>query len=154
MVSDTITLLSHDGSHSIDIEFALTHKMCAQTVIDPASISGKITMLYFYKSGGTDGPYSEPYSSTWQMGDIGKVLTGSEPFKVISSGLPYPNSSTKESLLAWHSFGFVAGNYSTISQYNDRDYIWFDYANATPPSSPTVVNTETVDKYGCYTGQY
>jgi hypothetical protein len=156
VVSDTITLPSHDGTHTIEIEFQRTHKMCAQTVIDPASISGKITMLYFYEAGGTGGPYSEPYSSTWQMSDGAKVITGNgaEPLKVVDSGLPYANSSTRENLLAWHDFGFVAGNYSSMSQYNDRDFTWFDYYYATDTSATTVVNPETVDKYGCYTGQY
>lgn len=154
VVSDTMVFPSHDGTHSIEVEFQRTHKMCTQTVLDPVSISGKITMLYFYEAGGTGGPYSEPYSSTWQMSDGAKVITGAEPLKVVGSGLPYANPSTKENLMAWHDFGVVAGNYSSMSQDHDRDFFWFDYINATPPSSPTVVNPETVDRYGCYTGQY
>ena len=90
------------------------------------------------------------------MSDGAKVITGNgaEPLKVVNSGLPYANPGTTENLMAWHDFGFVAGNYSSMSQYNDRDFTWFDYYYATDTSATTVVNPETVDKYGCYTGQY
>jgi hypothetical protein len=156
VVSNTITLPSHDGTYSIEIEFEHTFKMCAQTVIDHASISGKITMLYFYEEGGTDGPYSEPVSLTFIEGDFADLIQpSSEPLKIINSGLPYPNSSSWEAVLPGViKFTFVAGNYHSISEYNTWDFIWFDYYNATDTSATTVINPESVDKYGCYTGQY
>ena len=150
VVSDIITIPSHDGTYSVTVDFEETFKMCTKVINDSSSVSGKITMLYFYETDGS-GTYSQPNS----ISATSTVSAGADRIKVVSSGLPYPNSSqSRPNFYPMWGFGITAYNYDTISEANGGDFFWFDFLNPPDTSAITVVNPESVDKNGCYSGQY
>jgi len=160
IISDTIVIPSHDGSHSVTLPFTKTYKMCTRTVTDPTSISGKVTMLYFFLRDGSY-TYSRPNSMTdptaYDFGEYAFVNGGSDNFAIQMRGLSNEPSASFEyrdnSEGIIDLFGFDAYAFDEISADNEYDFLWLKVRfTPTGSYSYTVLNPEGVDENGCYSG--
>jgi hypothetical protein len=154
VVSDSIDIQSHSGNYTLNMAFEETFKMCTKVINDPASPSGKVTMLYFFSEGGTGGFYREPNSAHFEVVDRLEGTITPESDDYIWRGSPFPYPDPDAGISSFSGFMYFSAFINPTGEEFGNDFFWMDTETSSGGANYTVVNPEMVDKNGCYTGQY